>query len=112
MRYVYLLRSSSHPDRHYTGVTDDLKRRIGGHNSGDSPHTARYRPWRLVAAVAFEDDAKAHAFERYLKTGSGRAFARRHFSLDVMANYEPERHTEQQDDSALGFASVRLVWKP
>ena len=35
-----------------------------------------------------------------------------HFSLDLLANYQPERHTEAADDSALGFGSIRLVWKP
>jgi hypothetical protein len=35
-----------------------------------------------------------------------------HFSLDLMANYEPESHTESGDDSSIGFGSVRLVWRP
>lgn len=35
-----------------------------------------------------------------------------HFSLDAMASYEPESHTEQDDDSALGFGSLRLTWRP
>jgi hypothetical protein len=47
--------------------------------SGQSPHTAKYRPWNLIAAVQFTDDEKAAAFKRYLKTGSGFAFANRHF---------------------------------
>jgi predicted GIY-YIG superfamily endonuclease len=79
VRWVYLIRSIPHPDRTYIGVTDDLKRRLRDHNSGDSPHTSRYRPWQLVVSVAFGDHAKATAFEEHLKTGSGRAFATRHF---------------------------------
>ena len=35
-----------------------------------------------------------------------------HFSLDLLANFEPERHTEAVDDSALGFGSLRLTWRP
>jgi hypothetical protein len=35
-----------------------------------------------------------------------------HFSTDVTLNFEPENHTEQDDDIALGFASLRLVWRP
>ena len=77
VRYVYLLRSTSHPDRRYVGSTDDLRRRIGEHNDGKAIHTAKSIPWRLVAAIAFEDDARALAFEQYLKSGSGIAFANR-----------------------------------
>jgi hypothetical protein len=36
----------------------------------------------------------------------------RNLSLDLMANYEPENHTENTDDSSLGFGSLRLVWRP
>ena len=79
MRYVYLLRSLSHAKRTYIGITDDLKRRLQDHNSGDSPHTSKYRPWALVTAIAFIDESKAAAFEQYLKSGSGRAFAAKHF---------------------------------
>ena len=79
MRYVYLIRSLSCPEQRYIGATDNLKRRLRDHDGGDSPHTSKYRPWELVATVAFSDDGRAAAFERYLKTGSGRAFANRHF---------------------------------
>jgi len=79
MRYVYLIRSVSHPDQTYIGITDDLKRRVQDRNSGDSPHTSKHRPWNLTTAVAFTDDRKAAAFEQYLKSGSGRAFAMKHF---------------------------------
>ena len=78
MRYVYLLRSVPHPDRRYVGSTCDLRRRLAEHNDGKSVHTAKFRPWRIVAAVALRDAARADAFERYLKSGSGSAFARRH----------------------------------
>ena len=79
MRYVYLLRSCSCPDQTYVGPTGDLKGRLRAHNAGRSPHTAKGRPWRLAVAVAFGDEETALRFERYLKTGSGRGFARRHF---------------------------------
>ena len=79
MTYVYLLRSISSPGQRYIGKTNDLKRRLAEHNGGKSVHTRKYAPWKLVAAFAFADDRKALAFERYLKTGSGHAFAARHF---------------------------------
>jgi putative endonuclease len=78
MRYVYLLQSISHPDQRYIGITSDLKQRLEYHNAGRSPHTSKHRPWRQVLALRFEDDQRAIDFERYLKTGSGRAFANRH----------------------------------
>jgi len=61
------------------GFTDDLETRIKDHNRGASVHTAPLRPWELVSAHAFTDREKAKAFELYLKSGSGRAFAQRHF---------------------------------
>jgi putative endonuclease len=77
MRYVYLLQSIDHPDETYVGLTDDLRSRFSAHNAGRSPHTAKFRPWRLVSYVAFADERKAVEFERYLKSASGRAFAKK-----------------------------------
>jgi putative endonuclease len=75
MKYVYLLESIDFPDENYVGLTDDLKARMAVHNAGGSPHTAKFRPWRLTTYIAFSDEQKAVQFERYLKTASGRAFA-------------------------------------
>jgi putative endonuclease len=75
MHYVYLLESQSVPGQRYVGLTADLKRRLADHNAGRSPHTSKYLPWRLITYVAFSDEAKAIGFERYLKSGSGHAFA-------------------------------------
>jgi putative endonuclease len=75
MTYVYLLESVNFPGRIYVGHTNDLRARLAAHNAGQSPHTAKFKPWRLVTYLAFSDEAKAIAFERYLKTASGRAFA-------------------------------------
>jgi predicted GIY-YIG superfamily endonuclease len=81
MYYVYLLESLHTPDQRYVGHTDDLKRRISEHNKGGSPHTAKYRPWNLVSYHAFPAEKRAVEFEHYLKSGSGRAFAKRHFGF-------------------------------
>jgi putative endonuclease len=59
-------------------MTPDLRGRLAEHNAGLAKHTSKFCPWRLVTYVAFSDTTKAVAFERYLKTGSGRAFALRH----------------------------------
>lgn len=79
MKYVYMINSQSEPERYYTGCTMDLKRRLTEHNSGESTHTCKFMPWRLVGYIAFSDHEKADKFEVYLKTASGRTFAKRHF---------------------------------
>ena len=79
MKYVYLLESLRHPKETYVGLADDLRARFTAHNAGQSRHTAKFKPWRLVTYVAFSDESKAVAFEQYLKSSSGRAFAKKHF---------------------------------
>ena len=79
MFYTYILRSLSHPDQRYIGSTSDLKSRLIKHNSGEVPHTSKFKPWKIETAIAFSSKEKAYAFEAYLKTHSGRSFANRHF---------------------------------
>ncbi len=79
MKYVYLIRSISDPGKTYVGCASDFDDRLKEHNAGESPHTARHRPWKPVVVVQFEDDKKAKSFEEYLKSGSGHAFANKHF---------------------------------
>jgi len=79
MKYVYLLHSISQSNQTYVGITTDLNKRLEEHNSGKSPYSSKYRPWRVVVAIRFADDKKAEAFEKYLKSGSGHAFTKRHF---------------------------------
>jgi predicted GIY-YIG superfamily endonuclease len=78
MYYVYHLRSISDPSHRYTGYTEDLKQRLVDHNTGKNTSTAPFRPWQLIAYHAFAEKARALEFERYLKSGSGHAFASRH----------------------------------
>jgi predicted GIY-YIG superfamily endonuclease len=78
-RFVYILKNDDSPPGYYTGVTSDVPARLAAHNDGRSPHTATFRPWRLDVVVEFADERRAFAFERYLKSGSGCAFAKRHF---------------------------------
>ena len=77
--YVYILVSETNEKLHYNGATRDLNARLSVQNRGKCPHTSKHRPWKIQTAVAFRSEAKARRFERYLKTGSGREFARRHF---------------------------------
>jgi predicted GIY-YIG superfamily endonuclease len=59
------------------GITDDLRARLAKHNAGEVPHTSKCRPWRIKTYIAFRDEKQAIAFERYLKSASGRAFSRK-----------------------------------
>jgi putative endonuclease len=77
-RFVYILKSLANPMQYYTGVTSDLQARLVAHNEGLSPHTAEFRPWRTLVVIEFDEEEPALEFERYLKSGSGREFARRH----------------------------------
>jgi putative endonuclease len=77
MWYVYIIRSVSFPEQEYTGATTDLKQRISDHNAGKSTHTAKFIPWKLVWYCAFPDKLQALEFEKYLKSHSGRAFAKK-----------------------------------
>jgi len=79
MQHVYILHSEIDPSRFYVGITTNLERRIDEHNSGKSVHTNKFKPWRLSVCIGFADHSKAEKFERYLKSGSGRAFTKRHF---------------------------------
>ncbi len=78
-RFVYIVRSDVDPNRHYVGVTSDVGNRLEWHNHGPCGHTAERRPWSLVVIIEFPTEQQALRFERYLKSGSGRAFATRHF---------------------------------
>jgi putative endonuclease len=50
---------------------------LAKHNAGEVLHTSKYGPWRIRSYVAFSDAKQAIAFEKYLKSGSGRAFAKK-----------------------------------
>jgi predicted GIY-YIG superfamily endonuclease len=82
-RFVYILKSIDYPDPYYVGVTSDVAARMAAHNARLTPSTTKHRPWRALVVVEFDEEQPAIAFERYLKTGSGREFARRHFRQTV-----------------------------
>ena len=79
MIYVYILQSVRKTERYYVGITDDLKSRLNEHNAGEVVHTTKFKPWAIKNYIAFKDRKKAYAFEKYLKSGSGRSFAKKRF---------------------------------
>ena len=81
MYYTYILESIPHPGTYYRGSTKDLRQRVKDHNAGKCSHTSQSGPWRVKFYAAFETQQMALDFERYLKSGSGHAFANRHFGL-------------------------------
>jgi putative endonuclease len=78
-RFVYVLRSVNQSSRYYVGLTSNVAQRVVMHNEGRGQYTRELRPWQLVTSIEFAEQTSAIAFEKYLKTGSGRAFAKRHF---------------------------------
>ncbi len=76
MKYVYIL-NSIEGEHFYVGVTDDLRARLAQHNAGEVPYTSKFKPWKLKTYIAFSDEKMAFAFEHYLKSASGRAFAKK-----------------------------------
>ena len=79
MYYVYILQSIINPEKHYTGFTENIDKRLIKHNNGEVPHTAKFKPWQILVYLVFESKKKAMEFEKYLKSHSGRAFASKHF---------------------------------
>lgn len=79
-RFVYVLKTVVGEPRYYIGVTSEVQQRLVWHNQGRCAHTAKHRPWRTHVVLEFSDEPHATRFEHYLKSGSGRAFARRHFN--------------------------------
>lgn len=77
MYYVYMIESLAVPSRHYVGFTEDLRGRLIAHNQARLPTTAPHRPWRLATYLGFSSKKQALAFEKYLKSGSGHAFAKK-----------------------------------
>jgi putative endonuclease len=76
---VYILRSDCDPSRHYVGRSSNVDERLEWHNAGPCGYTVDHRPWSVIVTLEFLDGAAAARFEKYLKSGSGRAFAKRHF---------------------------------
>ena len=77
-RFVYVLKNAEVPPRYYTGLSANVSNRLVQHNAGNNTHTANYRPWSIDVVIEFADERRAVALERYLKSGSGLAFAKGH----------------------------------
>lgn len=76
---MYLLQANRTQPERYIGLTGDLKARLARHNAGEVPHTSKFSLWALKTYTAFLTREQAAQFELYLKSGSGRAFANRHY---------------------------------
>lgn len=77
--YVYILKLNS--GKPYVGSTPNLKERLKEHERGESIYTSKDLPLTLITYVCFANRLSALRFERYLKTGSGRALRKKHFGI-------------------------------
>lgn len=126
--YTYIIfHSISHPDRRYIGSTADLKAHFVKHNAGEVTHISKFKPWKEEACIAFELEGWTHAFEFYLKTGSGHAFAKRHFrnpvsalrggglrpaQIQALGNLFSEKWLSAMQETAFRQKSVDYVYRP
>ena len=76
MYKVYILRCTD--NKPYTGCTENLEKRLERHINGYVPATKYRRPVKLIIHIVFNNEYKAYKFEKYLKSGSGRAFINKH----------------------------------
>lgn len=74
MHFIYILKALNFPDKIYVGYTLNIIDRLDVHNNGGSVYTKDFKPWELVWHCQFKDKIQALAFEKYLKSHSGRAF--------------------------------------
>lgn len=74
--HVYILQNKQ--GRQYIGLTADVVDRLARHNRKEISSTAKYGPWEIIHFAAFPNREKAAAYEKYLKSGSGTEFRRRH----------------------------------
>ncbi len=75
MWFVYILKCVD--NSFYTGCTMDIEDRLSRHSKGENTYTKKRLPVTLVYYSAFINKYKAYAFEKYLKSGSGKAFAQK-----------------------------------
>jgi predicted GIY-YIG superfamily endonuclease len=68
---VYFLESIKYPQKHYIGVTTDIKKRITAHNNSNVISTKKFKPWKLVYAELYTNKEDASGREKFLKSGSG-----------------------------------------
>lgn len=76
MHYVYILQLSN--GDYYKGCTNNIEERLKRHQNGNVESPKNYLPASLISYTVFFDQKKAYAYEKYLKSGSGRAFLNRH----------------------------------
>ncbi len=77
MWYVYFLKLFN--GNIYIGSTNDLKRRLKSHQSGNVQSTKAFIPVSLKSYVAVETESHARELEQYFKSGYGQAIAVKRF---------------------------------
>jgi putative endonuclease len=80
MYCVYILLCSD--NKTYIGCTNNLKDRIKRHGNGEITSTKNRLPVKLISYFTFCNKYTAYKFEKYLKSGSGRAFIKKHMFVE------------------------------
>jgi len=75
--HVYILECCD--GTYYTGCTSNIQDRLKRHAKGENKYTSTRLPVKLIVYTTFYNKYAAYEFEKYLKSGSGRAFTKRHF---------------------------------
>ena len=90
MHYVYFLRLQNGDI--YTGLSDDLKRRILEHDNGKVKSTKNYLPFVLIGYEAYLEKGDALRREKYLKTTEGKRFFNQQFKK-ILEKMGSSRHS-------------------
>ena len=72
---VYILRCADQST--YTGCTSNFEKRMVRHIKGQVSYTNTRLPVSVLVTIQFPDKYKAYEFEKYLKSGSGKAFCQK-----------------------------------
>ena len=76
MFYIYILHSKKF-NKYYTGITEQIDRRLKEHNQGQVKSTKPYLSWRLIYYEACLNKNDALRREKYLKTTQGQRLLKR-----------------------------------
>lgn len=103
---VYIL--SCADGKIYTGCSKNFAERLNLHQAGKIKFTRTRLPVSGLLPITFYDKHKTFAFEKYFKSGSGRAFSKRRFNRDLPLHAVTPSPRGEGRAGATGNSFVRL----